>query len=412
VIEHLGGGGAEKVMLTIATGLADRGYPVGFAVCDPRGPLLEQLPDNVELLAIEDKPMWYARGCALRADPAGIGVLLGPVLLATDPSATLRYLPGLARLLRRRRPAVLCSATPFLNTEAALAWRLADVPTRLVVTEHIDLSQGHPLGRGRYRRQLPPLQHRTYANADAIVTVSKGLAAELSQRANIPLDRIETIYNPVIPKDLRDREAEEVDHPWFGPDQPPVILGIGRLGTAKDFSMLIRAFAGVRRERPARLVILGEARSEKKTAKRQQELMAEAADLGVADDVSLPGFVQNAFAYMTRASVFALSSRYEGFGNVVAESLACGCPVVSTDCPSGPAEILDNGKYGSLVPVGDDAAMADAIVRTLQSPPDRDMLRRRGAMFSVDSAVDRYEAILLGEPSQKTSSTKSSTPEH
>ena len=388
-------------MLTIAAGLADRGYSVGFAVCDPTGPLLEQLPDNLKVLPITATSTWYARICALRADPAGLGALLGPVLLATDPSATLCYLPGLAGLLRQRRPAVLCSATPFLNTEAALAWRLADVPTRLVVTEHIDLSEGHPLGKGRHRRQLPPLQHRTYANADAIVTVSKGLAAELSQRADIPLGRIETVYNPVIPKDLRDREAEDVDHPWFEPGQPPVILGIGRLGAAKDFSMLIRAFAGVRRKLPAQLVILGEARNEKKSAKRQGELMAEAAELGVADDVSLPGFVQNPFAYMTRASVFALSSRYEGFGNVVAESLACGCPVVSTDCPSGPAEILDHGEYGSLVPVGDHAAMAEAILHTIQSPPDTAALRRRGAIFSVDSAVDRYEAILLDKGSGK-----------
>jgi PAS domain S-box-containing protein len=116
----------------------------------------------------------------------------------------------------------------------------------------------------------------------------------------------------------------------------------------------------------------------------------------IADDVDVPGFVPNPLAYMARAAVFVLSSTWEGFGNVLVEALACGCPVVSTDCPSGPAEVLDHGRYGRLVPVGDEAAMAEAILATLDAPPDPVLLRARARMFSVDQALDRYLGLLLG----------------
>src|SRR5262249_43075680 len=146
-------------------------------------------------------------------------------------------------------------------------------------------------------------------------------------------------------------------HPWFRPSAPPVVLGAGRLHAQKDFPTLLRAFAQVRAKREARLMILGEA----KCAEYRTELMALAAQLGIADDVMLPGFVANPFAYMARAAVFVLSSAWEGLPTVLIEALASGCPVVSTACPSGPREILENGKYGPLVPVGDDTALANAI---------------------------------------------------
>src|SRR5262249_18305316 len=144
---------------------------------------------------------------------------------------------------------------------------------------------------------------------------------------------------------------------------------------------LLRAFARVRVKREARLMILGTV--DPVRAKLQTEIMTLATQLGIADDVVLPGFVTNPFAYMAHAAVFVLSSVWEGLPSVLIEALACGCPVVSTDCPSGPAEILENGKYGPLVPVGDNVALAEAIVSVLQTPPDRDWLRERGAMFAV-----------------------------
>ena len=175
-----------------------------------------------------------------------------------------------------------------------------------------------------------------------------------------------------------------------------VVLGVGRLTQQKDFPTLIRAFARVRAQRDARLMILGEEKNPIKNAQRRKELTALAAELGVTEDLALPGFVSNPFAYMARAGVFVLSSAWEGFGNVVAEAMACGCPVVSSDCPSGPAETLNHGEHGSLVPVGDDEAMAAAILSVLEKPPDRHRLQTRAAEFSVGPVVKRYLKVLDG----------------
>jgi len=173
-------------------------------------------------------------------------------------------------------------------------------------------------------------------------------------------------------------------------------LGVGRLDPQKDFPTLIRAFARVRAQRPARLIVLG-AEGHERHSKYVAELKALPARLGIADDVDLPGFRHNPFAFMSRAAVFVLSSIYEGLGNVLIEALACGTPVVSTDCPSGPAEILEGGRFGALVPVGDDAAMAAAIAATLDRPPAAATLRERARMFSVERAVDRYLDLMFEE---------------
>ena len=198
-------------------------------------------------------------------------------------------------------------------------------------------------------------------------------------------------------------QSEPVDHPWFQPGTPPVIMSAGRLGRAKDHPTLIRAFARVRRARLARLVIFGQGTSDAKTARSVTALQALAGELGVADDVALPGFVANPFAYMARAAVFALSSINEGLPGVLIQAMACGCPVVSTDCPSGPAEILAGGRYGRLVPPGDDAALAAAILATLDAPPAAMSLRARAGFFSVERAVAQYERVMLGasSPSQR-----------
>jgi glycosyltransferase involved in cell wall biosynthesis len=168
----------------------------------------------------------------------------------------------------------------------------------------------------------------------------------------------------------------------------PVILAVGRLHRQKDFPTLIGAFARLRAERPARLVILGE-------GKLRPALEKVARRLGVGGDVDLPGYRDNPFAWMARAAVFALSSTFEGTANVLIEAMACGCPVVSTDCPHGPREVLDNGRYGPLVPVGDSAALAHAIAAVLDNPPDREVLRSRAALYDRDTNIDRYLQVLL-----------------
>ena len=202
----------------------------------------------------------------------------------------------------------------------------------------------------------------------------------------------------MVGAELSRRAEGAVSHPWLAAAGPPVILGVGRLSEQKDFPTLLRAFARVRQQRPARLIILGGSnKHEEKSAERKASLRALAASLGIGDDVDLPGFVQNPIAFMSRAAVFVLSSRCEGLPGALIQAMACGCQVVSTNCPTGPAEILDNGRYGGLVPIGDDIAMAFEIEQALAAPLSADLLRRRAADFSVDQAVNRYLEALFGD---------------
>ncbi|MCA1995460.1 MAG: glycosyltransferase, partial [Coleofasciculus sp. S288] len=219
-----------------------------------------------------------------------------------------------------------------------------------------------------------------------IVAVSQGVATDLARTASLPLERIQVIYNPVVTPELLTRAKEPLDHPWFNPGEPPVILGVGRLVEQKDFSTLIRAFNQVRQIQPARLMILGSGRE-------KSRLKALVQELGLEDDVAMPGFVQNPYAYMARSAVFVLSSAWEGFGNVIVEAMAVGTPVVSTDCQSGPAEILDDGKYGSLVPVGDSKAIAEAILSVL-SGNSKPVNLAWIDNFTLKNSTDKYLEIL------------------
>jgi glycosyltransferase involved in cell wall biosynthesis len=198
---------------------------------------------------------------------------------------------------------------------------------------------------------------------------------------------VTTVYNPVVTPALLGQSAAELHDPWFAPSEPPVILGVGRLTRQKDFPTLIRAFARLRRARPARLLILGE-------GELRPALEELVADLELTDHVRMPGFTDNPFAYMRQSALFALSSAWEGLPTVLIEAMACGTPVVTTDCPSGPAEILEHGKWGRLVPVGDAEALADAMLQTLNAPTCADVAAR-AAEFNVASAVDAYLAVML-----------------
>jgi glycosyltransferase involved in cell wall biosynthesis len=310
---------------------------------------------------------------------------------------TLRYLPDLVRYLRQERPLALLAAEPRLNCEAVWARRLAQVPTRLAVSEHLHLSRSK-FGSARWRKPyLPRLLRRTYMAADAIIAVSDGVADDLAASTGIPRTHITTIYNPVVTPQLQTKTLEPLDHPWFVPGAPPVLLSVGRLSRQKDFSTLLRAFARLRMtyaEQNVRLLVLGE-------GPQRRQLEALIRQLGLGASVDLPGFVDNPFAYMARAAGFVLSSAYEGLPTVLIEALACGCPVVSTDCPSGPAEILRNGQDGQLVPVGNEAALAEALHRLLavpharHAPTARARLHSHIARFSAQNAVQEYLKVFF-----------------
>jgi len=401
-VDDLWGGGMQKVIVTLASGIARRGHAVQLLTCDASGPLSDALAPSVEVVKLEPVSQPLARLYPFAASPRSALDLVRPVLLPLRPLPTLPYLPALARHLRVAQPEGLVSASPQANLEAVWARALARAPTRLLLTLHLTLAEDTPNARRWQRRYLPPLIRRTYPQADAIATVCDALGDEIAASTGLPRERIQTIYNPVVSDEIALRAREPVEHRWFAPGEPPVVLGVGRIAKQKDFPTLVRAFARLRARRPARLVILGEAKNAQKNARRIKELQELAGHLGVADDVDFAGFVDNPFAYMSRSAVFALSSRYEGFGNVLIEAMACGCPVVSTDCPVGPGEILEQGRYGPLVPVGDDAALALAIERTLDAPPRDSVLRARAADFSVDRSVDRYLAVLFGGEAEAT----------
>ena len=359
----LNGGGAERVMVTLANAFAARGFRVDLVLATATGPYLKDVAPAVRVVDLQ----------------------AGRVIKALVP---------LARYLRCERPTAMLSAMGHANVVALLARKLARVPVRMVVSERGLISGEHAIAKGA----VPHLNYRLirllYPGADGICTVSQAASEDLAAFARLPLQRVQTIYNPFDLPHIAQLAAEPLVHPWFEPGQPPVVLAIGRMNEAKDFPILIRAFAQLRQHQAARLVILGEGE-----LRPEIESLLLQLNLGV-DAVQLPGFVPNPYAWLARCSLFVLSSRREGLPGALIEAMVCGAPVVSTNCLSGPDEILEGGRWGRLVPEGDVDALARAMAATLDMPPaDRPDVRLRAADFEQDRAVDAY-LRLLGMPLQ------------
>jgi glycosyltransferase involved in cell wall biosynthesis len=327
--------------------------------------------------------------------------LLRPVLLASKIAPEIARVESLRRYMEQHRPDVILSALTYCNLVAIWAKQGSSLNVPVVVSERIALSTycSSPSNFRKWRwRYLPELVRRTYPGADAVVSVSNQVADDLTTVVGLDKASVTTIYNPVVDNVLRTNAQESLEHTWFSSQAVPVILGVGRLTEQKDFSTLMRAFADVRATREARLVLLGEGRL-------RADLEDLASKLDIQEDVDMPGFVENPFQYMARASVLVVSSEYEGLPGVLIQALACACPVLSTDCPGGSREILADGKYGPLVDVGDADGMAKAILAQLDSPTDKDVLLGRAEDFSVARAVDNYLALLDSVASQATAKT-------
>jgi len=396
---NLAAGGAEMSMLNLARGLRARGHSIDLVLCEAKGALRDRVPAGVRVIELARTPMVVARCLVALADPAGMAVLAKPILLPRRPPHRLGSLWGLARYLRRQRPAGLITALRTPNMMAVWARRLARVPTRLVVSERNSLSntmeEGSPKWRKRY---LPDALARTYAMADAIVAVSDGVAEDLAAQTGLARSAITTVFNPVVDAHIDAQAAAASGHRWLDDKRQPVVLAVGALIAQKDHDTLLRAFARLRAERACRLVIVGAGKTPEQDQAERQRLMASAAQLAVAADVDLAGFQANPFAFMARADVFVLASRFEGLPGVLVQALACGATVVATDCPFGPREILRGGRDGALVPVGDADAMAAAIGEALAAPRDPQAQRRRAWDFSVAAATDQYLGLLFGGP--------------
>lgn len=392
-IHGLSAGGVQRSMMNLATEFLHRGHHVDLVVGTAKGAAVAMIPPALRLVPLKKRSRLSYLPLVWRAEPDARELLLKPALLPLVPQKALFYLPALTEYLAERQPDLLVSADTYCNLVAIWARRLAATATMVVASEHNTLSVQlqRPERRRTWRwRHAPALIGHVYPHADAIVAVSNGVGDDLARTCGLPRERISTIYNPVHFGAELGRLAEApLEEGLLPQDDTPILLGVGRLVGPKDFATLIRAFALVRAQRPTRLVILGE---EQKRGERAR-LLGLAHSLGVGDHVHLLGHVANPYQFFSRASVFVLSSYREGLGNVVIEALACGCPVVSTDCPHGPAEILDGGKYGRLVRVGDAAAMAAAVIATLDAPPHPEFLRARGAAFSADRAASAYLSL-------------------
>lgn len=352
-------GGADRVTVTLLRHLDRRQFAPSLALMRASGPLLGEVPEDVPVHDLRASSLWTA------------------------------WRP-LARRLRSERPDVLFSTCSGMNLPAAVAARRVGGSQRLVLSERNGLVRDQPAWK---RRLLLAFKRALYPAADVVTAVSEGVRQDLVARLALPPERVRTVYSPLVTPELASAAAAPCPDPWLAPGEPPVILSAGRLVPAKDFETLLRAFARLRQRFPARLVILGDGPD-------RPHLEALAGRLECRDQTRMPGFVADPFAYMARSTVFASSSRFEGLPGVLVQAMACGVAVVATDCPFGPAEIVEDGVTGLLVAVRDPAALAAAIGRLLADAELRSRLgshaRQSAARFTVERVLPLYVAAARG----------------
>ncbi len=350
----LDGGGAERLQIDLAGYFQQQGVDVTLLLDRADGPLMSIVPPGIQIVSLGSRQI-------------------------------LKVLPRLIGYLRRSKPDFLLSHLGQNNIVALWAKRLAQIRFTLVVTLHNTLSA--EAQRGMKYRLLPLLYRISIQKADAVVMVSEGVRDDFAAVVSCQNRHPAVIYNGVVTPDFDLRASMPLEHPWFR-EELPVFVAAGRLVEQKGFDTLLRAFAELPLRHEARLIILGEGPLRPLLEKLAQEL-------GVSERVRLPGFQSNPLPFMVRATAVVLSSIYEGLGNVLAEALACGTPVISTNCPHGPAEVLGHGQYGTLVPVGDVKALARAMQDTLERPRfSREFLQARGREFTVSRCGEKYLALL------------------
>jgi glycosyltransferase involved in cell wall biosynthesis len=358
ILHDLRGGGAERAMLRLAMGMIEAGRRVAVLLINCKGEYLKDVPAHLPLIDLKG------------------GSVLGSI-------------PALARWIATNHPKSILSALTHVNIAVLAATKLAGFKGNTVVSERNQISEKAATARGLREKLTYRLAPSLYRMSNAVVAVSQGVAEDVTEFTGLERRKVHFVHNPVFDETLLARAREAAPHPWLAeePRQSPVIIAVGRLHVQKDFPTLIRAFARLRERREARLIIFGEG-----VERPGLERLIE--ETGHGKDIDLPGFCSNPFAAMARADLQVLSSRWEGFPNVLVEGMSCGTAVVATDCPSGPREILDGGKYGPLVAMGDDAAMAEAMEHMLAQPDAGAICAERAKTFSVANAAERYLAIL------------------
>ncbi|WP_018175318.1 glycosyltransferase [Thioalkalivibrio sp. ALJ9] len=355
LVAYTGDGGVERMMNHLLQGFTDAGVPVDLLLLKSRGGHVQGIPPGVNVIRLE-------------------------------APTSLLALPAVYRYLRATRPAALLAAKDRAGRVALLARRLARVPTRVVLRMgmHLSGSLADKSALQRLARYLPV--RWLYPWADKIITVAPAIADDLANIGHLPRERFKVIPNPTVSPALVERARQTAHHDWLadnGKNPVPVIVAAGRLRPQKDFATLIRAFARLRAKSAMRLIILGEGGDRRKLERLAHEL-------GVEQDVDLAGFRENPLPFMYRADVFVLSSRFEGAPNVLVEAMALGTPVVATDCPSGPRTLLEDGRHGPLVPVGDDAALAHGILQVLDTPTAPEQLKAAVSAYTIEASTRQY----------------------
>lgn len=356
LLSNLESGGVQRSTLNLLRGLSERGLTIDLVVFRDQGSLRKEVPAQTNVVDLHSR--------------TSSGVFT------------------LARYLRSGRPLALLSNQAHVNVSALIAIRLSRSKTRALVVEHNSLSAVAEHAEKWVERQRPLWMRLFYLLADEIIAVSHDLAREMADLAGIPNTKIRVIYNPIVSANLQQKAAQYNDHPWMKDPSVPLVLAVGRLTPQKDFTTLLRAFALLRQNQMARLLILGE-------GPQRQSLERMVIELGITDTVELSGYIENPYPYIANAEVFVLSSAWEGLPSVLIEALALGTQVVSTNCPTGPEEILNHGRYGQLTPVGDSSALSEAISMAIEKPLPTGRLVERAQVFSVEKAVDAYYHLLL-----------------
>lgn len=347
-------GGAERVMLNVAVGLSGMGYGIDFVLKNDFARNRYEVPESLPMHSLE------------------AGGLLDTTL-------------KLARRIRASKPDVVITALETLGFAAVLAKKLLGCRTRVVPTVHTMLATLYREVPSAHNRRYRTMLKLLYPRADRIVAVSQGVKMELLELLRVPESKVSVLYNPVITEQVLEAVREPVEHPWFGSGKK-VAVAVGRLTRAKNYPLMLRALAEARKSVDLHLIILGD-------GELKEQLEAEARALGVAHAVDLHGFVPNPMAYVAAADVFVLSSSWEGLGNVLIEALPAGTPIVSTDCESGPREVLSNGKWGVLVPTDDHRAMAEAMTRVVTEP--RPEIRPESWLrFGLAGSVQCYASLI------------------
>lgn len=360
-LHDLRAGGAERVSVNLANAIRQLGHDVDLVLINRLGcqAFFDDLDPSIRILALPQ-------------------------------SRTITSAIGFRTYIMRVRPDLVISALTHTNVSALIAYWLSKHRPKITVVEHGQFS--------RERAKTMPLSVRTayrlvpwlYPLANVIAAVSEGAKQDLARCASIAPERISVLHNPIVTESLKEASLAPVDHPWFEESEPPVILAVGALRSEKNFPLLIKAFDMLRLRRRARLVILGDGPEMPKL------LNCVEACRGAAD-IALLGFEANPYKYMRRSALLALSSDHEALPSVLIEAMACGTPIVATDCPTGPADILMDGELGTLSAIGDAPALARALEQSLDAPTSSERLKERAAAFSAEHAARRYLACGRGD---------------